>query len=317
MGPDFALLDDAERLTLALRSLYLRRGFTRYRMGKFEEYDLYSRNKDFLVSGQVITFTDTNGALMALRPDVTLSIVKNYSDEPEALRKLCYSENVYRAPRDGGPFREIMQTGLECLGNVDAACVGEVLCLAAESLALCSGDYVLELSELGILSSFVDGVSADSAARREILQYVSGKNAHALAGVCRAAGAPAAETEALLELLRLYGPPEQVLPPLRALCAGRALEAELSELETAVGSLRAGGQAAHIQIDFSAVGNMKYYNGVLFRGFIRGVSGSVLSGGRYDRLMRKMGKRSGAVGFAIYLDRLERMEWNGGVELNA
>ena len=61
----------AEQTAFTLRALYRRYGYIPYRMGKFEEYDLYSRNKDFLVSDSVITFTDTNGRLMALKPDVT------------------------------------------------------------------------------------------------------------------------------------------------------------------------------------------------------------------------------------------------------
>ena len=52
-------------------------GYRQFRMSKFEEYDLYVRNKDFLLSDKIITFNDTNGKLMALKPDVTLSIIKN------------------------------------------------------------------------------------------------------------------------------------------------------------------------------------------------------------------------------------------------
>ena len=69
-----------EKVIFALRKLYDRYGYARYKMGKFEEYDLYARNKDFLISDSVITFTDINGKLMALKPDVTLSIVKNSKD---------------------------------------------------------------------------------------------------------------------------------------------------------------------------------------------------------------------------------------------
>ena len=76
------VMDPRERIGFLLRSLYAGYGYNRYRMGKFEEYDLYSRNKDFLFSEGVITFTDTNGRLMALKPDVTLSIVKNRKDTP-------------------------------------------------------------------------------------------------------------------------------------------------------------------------------------------------------------------------------------------
>ena len=44
-----------EKVIFQLRSLYSSQGFTRFKMNKFEEYDLYARNKDFLVSDNVIT----------------------------------------------------------------------------------------------------------------------------------------------------------------------------------------------------------------------------------------------------------------------
>ena len=62
-----------------------------------------------------------------------------------------------------------------------------------------------------------------------------------------------------------------------------------------------------IQIDFSATGDLRYYNGIAFKGFISGIPGSVLSGGQYDALMKKMGRRDRAVGFAVFLDMLERL----------
>jgi len=49
---------------------------------------------------------------------------------------------------------------------------------------------------------------------------------------------------------------------------------------------------------------MTYYSGIVFRGYIKGIPDGVLSGGRYDRLMRKMDRTSDAIGFAVYLDRL-------------
>ena len=52
---------------------------------------------------------------------------------------------------------------------------------------------------------------------------------------------------------------------------------------------------------------MKYYNGIAFRGFISGLPAAVLLGGQYDNLMTKMGKDSRGVGFAVYLDGLDRL----------
>ena len=154
-------MDSQEKIGFLLRTLYAGTGYSRYRMGKFEEYDLYSRNKNFLFSENVITFTDTNGRLMALKPDVTLSIVKNTRDSAGSLQKLYYHENVYRVASAEDGFREMTQVGIECMGNVDGACVAEVLKLAADSLQACSEKYVLEISHLGLLGAFVDAVASD------------------------------------------------------------------------------------------------------------------------------------------------------------
>ena len=55
------MMNAEEKLVFELRELYEASGYRRYRMSKFEEYDLYARNKDLLVSEGMITFTDTNG----------------------------------------------------------------------------------------------------------------------------------------------------------------------------------------------------------------------------------------------------------------
>lgn len=308
MKLDDSILDGREKLALALRALYLRRGCTRFRMRKFEEYDLYAQNKDFLLSDHIATFTDTNGRLMALRPDVTLSVVKSVKDAPDELKKLCYHESVYRVSKGAGTFRELMQSGVECIGAVDERCVGETLLLAAESLALCAEQYVLEVSHLDILRRFVHGVSEDGAVRRELLKCVGEKNLHGAAEVCRAAGAAPEKAEALRALLALHASPAEALPELERLCAPYGLDAELAHLRGVLSVLDGTDAAERVRLDFSPVSNLNYYNGVLFKGFVRGVPGSVLSGGQYDRLMRRMGRRSKAVGFAVYLNSLERLD---------
>ena len=117
---DEKLLKPAERAIYALRALYNRYGYTPYKMSKFEEYDLYVKNKDFLISEGIITFTDTRGKLLALKPDVTLSIIKNSKDVAKGVSKVYYNENVYRIAKGSHVFKEITQTGLECIGDIDA-----------------------------------------------------------------------------------------------------------------------------------------------------------------------------------------------------
>ena len=307
MRLDEYVLDDSEKIIFALRSLYQHNGYTRFRMGKFEKYDLYARNKDFLVSEHIITFTDTDGKLMALKPDVTLSVIRSLPDEPERLQKLCYNENVYRVSKGTGSFREIMQVGLECIGRVDEPCVGEVLLLAVKSLNLCASSYVLELSHLDILMKLLDDAVGDAKQRAAVLKCINEKNIAGTADACRAAGTGAEQTAALLTLMKLYGPPARIMPELRALCEPRGLRAELDGLEAVLSPLDKNGFADHVTLDFSAVSNMNYYNGILFQGYVEGLPDSVLTGGQYDRLMRRMGRTSQAIGFAVYLDCMERI----------
>ena len=47
---------------------------------------------------------------------------------------MYYNENVYRARKDDGEYKEIMQVGLEYIGEVDDYAVSEVVLLAKKSL---------------------------------------------------------------------------------------------------------------------------------------------------------------------------------------
>ncbi len=305
------LLDAQERIGFLLRDLYSSAGYSRYRMSKFEEYDLYSRNKDFLFSESVITFTDTNGRLMALKPDVTLSIVKNGRDVFPQIRKVYYHENVYRVSAAANGFREQTQVGLECMGAIDPGCVAEVLQLAEGSLKLCAPRYVLEISHLDILDALVDAIAPGEAAREKILACAGEKNRHGISRVCREYGVREGAEDGLLQLLSLYGPPKTVMARVRALAAEYGAEVYAAELAQAVAVFAGSDAEQHILIDFSATGDTKYYNGIAFKGFIDGVPGSVLSGGQYDRLMRRMGRKDRAIGFAVFLDTLQRLTEEG------
>ena len=300
-----AVLRNEERIILALRSLYARYGYAPYHMSKFEEYDLYARNKDFLISSDVITFTDTNGKLKALKPDVTLSIVRSSRLAPGELKKLYYDENVYRVSGGSRGFREIMQVGLECLGAVDDYCLGEVLLLAAESLRLLSPENRLNISHLGIVGALLETLPLSEEARARALRCIGEKNLHELAALCLEAGAAEDAVARLCGLVRCSGAPETVLPKLRELGAP---EEAVAQLERLTALLREGGVGDTLCIDFSVLGDLRYYNGVAFNGFVRGVPQSVISGGQYDKLLARMGRRGRAVGFAVYLDRLDHLD---------
>lgn len=294
-----------EQAVFLLRSLYSKYGYKQYKMRKFEEYDLYVRNKDFLISDSVITFTDTNGKLMALKPDVTLSIVKNTKDSDGSVQKVYYDENVYRVSKGTRSYKEIKQAGLECIGDVDTYCVCEVLSLAVKSLMTISESCVVDVSDLAILFALYDYIGLSYEARKRMTSLISDKNTHEMKRLCEDMSVSAESTALLEELISYNGTPDEILPRLKAMTEQIGAQAEFSEFESVVSSLDKELQSK-LRIDFSVVSDINYYNGIVFKGFIDKIPDSVLSGGRYDSLMQSMSRKSKAIGFAVYIDMLER-----------
>ncbi len=289
-----------ERTVFALRRLYRDYGYQQYRMSKFEEYDLYARNKDFLVSDGIITFNDKDGRLLALKPDVTLSIIKNTKPVGDCV-KLFYNENVYRPAPGTGSFREIMQTGVEYIGNVDTDALAEVVTLAKESLLASTDKFILELSDMDVTQAILSHLGIAERGGERVIECLKSKNAESIISSLELTGEGA---ELLSELIRFHQPIEEAVNNLRIFEKDEKTASAIRGFTSLLRTLIARGETSCICVDFSAVNNTRYYNGLAFRGFAEGAPSAVLLGGRYDKLMRRMKRDACAVGFAVYVDEL-------------
>ena len=291
----------AEKIILKCRELYRKYGYRHFLMSKFEDYDLYANNRSFLRSDSVLTFTDRSGRLKALKPDVTLSIVKNLGEDETLPVKVFYNENVYR-PSDGGKeFSEIMQLGLESVGDGDLYSTAEVIMLAQMSLSEISTSHILDISHIGLLSELISKAGLDGSAKTDLTDAIRRKNISAIKDTV----SDAVLADKLCRLTAAYTTLSKALPIIAELLP----ESEaLSELRGICDILDASGLSDQVYFDFSLLGDLSYYNGIIFQGFVDGAPSAVLSGGRYDPLLKRFGRNCGACGFAIYLDRLTYLE---------
>lgn len=303
------ILKKDEQAILLLRKLYQGYGYQPYKMSRFEEYDLYVRNKDFLVSDQVITFSDRSGKLLALKPDVTLSIIKNAGKSAD-VQRVYYNENVYRVDPQTRAFREIMQTGLECIGDLSSADVAEVVLLAAQSLEKLGKNFVLDISHMGIVSGVLRRCELSHEGQKRALQYLHQKNAHELRHLCEEENCAADD---LLALAECSGAPKEVFEKLQNMQIGKPF----AQLQQICSVLETFGFGDNIRVDFSVGTDMKYYSGVVFKGYLEGITTWILSGGQYDKLLQKMGRGGNAVGFAIYLNLLEQIREKTDFDVDA
>ncbi len=289
-----------ETIETTLNRIYESFGYRKFKMSKFEPYDLYAQNRDFLKSGKIITFTDLNGTLLALKPDITLSIIKNNSGDEE---KVYYNETVYRA--QGNTYKEIMQAGVECVGKIDTLAVAEVVLLALKSLEAVSENFRLNLSDAAFVSLLLNTMQLDLDARKEILSCIASKNTAGIRLLAEQGKITKGNADGLSRLIELHLPLKEGIEQIAVLSPNKEADRVLAELRRLSEVLAAGGMERQVYLDFSLVNSMDYYDDIIFQGFIEKIPFSVLSGGRYDRLPEKMGKNLGAVGFAVYLDRID------------
>ena len=303
-----SIIKNDERAIFELRELYRQYGYSQFKMSRFEEYDLYVKNKDFLVSDEVITFTDRNGRLMALKPDVTLSIIKNTADKAGAVQKVYYNENVFRVSKGTHSFKEIMQAGLECIGDLHSYEIAEVVLLAVKSLALISRNYVLDISHMGLVAAMLEDSGLSHEGKGAAHAFLHQKNSHELRAVCEAEGICEDQTNKLCTLAECCGNAQKVLSEIAPLLSSEKEQEAFLEFKTLCDIIEKSGFANSVIVDFSVGNDMKYYSGVVFKGYLEGIPTSILSGGQYDKLLKKMKRESKAIGFAIYLDLLEQMD---------
>ncbi len=306
MTDNFNFLYDDELTVLKLRQLYEDCGYKKYRMSKFESYDLYAKNKDFLVGSKIITFSDLDGKLMALKPDVTLSIVKN-AENTNLRQKLYYTENVYRESKDISEFKEISQVGLEVLGDIDLFQTAEIIILAIKSLLEIDSNAILCISHMGYTDGLIDCITNDISAKKEILKLFSSKNSHDLIKLCEENNLPSVPVKTATELMSIKIDNKAVIDFAYKNAICEKMKNAADEINALYTIIEKAGLEKHVSIDLSVTDASSYYNGILMHGYVKDIPRYILSGGRYDLLMSKMGRDgTNAMGFAIYFDALDR-----------
>ncbi|HAN21619.1 MAG: hypothetical protein A2Y15_05850 [Clostridiales bacterium GWF2_36_10] len=301
----FNILPLREQLPLKLRALYELYGYKKYRMDKFEPYDMYRENKSFLKYEGIITFTNPNGRLMALKPDVTMSIVKNAVNSAES-NKLYYNENVFRMQSTNGEYSEINQMGLEFIGGDYNYSQAEVVLLALHSLEAIDSDYILNVAHMGFIGSLLDYAGITNGNREECLKLIKQKNTHEITEFANKNYIDSYKTEVIKAVVGISGDFETALKRLSSLALNANMISAAHELSELYKAMRASKLEKKLQLDFSIINDPDYYNGIVFQGYIPSTPRAVLSGGRYDNLLRRFGKQQNAIGFALYLGELDR-----------
>jgi len=277
----------------------------------FEFYDLFAGIDMAIDKDQMYKIIDTNGKILVLRPDATIPIARmvatNYETLNESL-KFMYFTNVFRSAdfRAGGK-REFIQAGIEYFGNAGSEADAEVIITAIQVLTACGFDQIkVELGDANFFNGLMMalGEDIDKETKNEIRVLVESKNSPGLANLLDNLTMDDRYKNVLLQLPFLYGDMVKITELAEKLSLNSMMLESVEDVRHICGQIQAKGLEKYIYADMGLVNHLDYYSGMIFKIYLQNTGQIVGSGGRYDGLMHKFGKKIPATGFGLNMDVL-------------
>jgi ATP phosphoribosyltransferase regulatory subunit len=272
-------------------------------------YSLFEHGMGRAEAHRAFRFTDNDGRLLALRPDVTSAAARAAAtllSERERPLRLCYAAPVFRQqPQSHVEWRrESTQIGCELIGANTRIADFEVLAIASEFLRRLDldGNYSITLNDVGIFNGVAERLSLDPTSREEMRQLIDVRNAADLERFLTSY-ISAGEAQAFAQLMQLSGKRES-LELARSVISNEQSRAALDRLESLWNVIDSLNLTDSFEIDLGDVARLDYYTGLTFKVYVNGAGYRVGSGGRYDGLTASFGKSEPAVGFVVDLDAL-------------
>lgn len=293
-------------------------GFRKIESPSFEYYDNFSAGTGAVKPSQLCKFTDTDGNLLALRPDMTLPISRIVATKTDTKNqsKFSYLANSFSMHESINKDREFTQAGVEMVGGAqDYRTDAMLIALAIEALnASGLDDFLVDIGHVGFAGGIIQSLNLEDGLERELLALVDKKNVLGIELFARQNNISMSdEIRVLLKLPSLYGDAavladaEKFLKQLKkGLRGSRFVESEkaIAELTATYELLKGYGLEKYISFDLALVNGAGYYTGCVFSGMTRYFGAPIVGGGRYDTLTKTSEGALKGAGFAIGIKRL-------------
>ena len=283
-------------------------GYNDIQTPSFEFFDIFSEEKGTIPSSQMYKFFDREGNTLVLRPDMTPPIArcvsKYYIDETMPIR-LCYSGQTFiNTAEHQGKLKERTQIGTELLGenNADSDC--EAIAIIIEALLDCGlKEFQIEVGHTLFFEGLLEEAELSEEDKEEVRELVENKNFFGMEEYLSNIGISDSLKKIFIKLPELIGSGE-VISQAKTLISNDKIDSALSRLEKVYTLLSYYGYDKYVSFDLSTVANRNYYTGIIFAGYTYGTGDAIVTGGRYDNLVKQFGKDIPSIGFGIDLDRL-------------
>lgn len=305
---------ERERITRAVQDLFARHGFMPIETPTLEVMDVL--NTGAKLPASPFKFFDSQGDLLAMRPDVTLQVSRMCATRlmnTEGPYRFRYTQRVFRESEGEAQImpREITQMGVECIGQSDEAVDAEIVSLFVRALKSAGvSDICLAIATVTPLRSLLERSGADAAWKQAVLDACHNSDFVELDRLTDLPACTAFDTsriapayaDAIRELPRIRGGKDALARALD-LVAPLGCQGGIAHLEEVCDALTADDPDVDILVDFSVMSSFDYYTGIVFEAYSPYLGTSLGGGGRYDNMLSAFGRDLPAAGFAFGLEQ--------------
>lgn len=283
-------------------------GYSDIQTPSFEFFDVFGKDKGSTPSKNMYKFFDREGNTLVLRPDVTPSIaraVSKYFTREDMPIRFCYMGNTFvNNAEHQGKLKEITQTGAELIGDNRSDADVEAIALVINALLKCGlSEFQIEIGHAGIISGMIEEAKLDEDKAEEFKELLENKNFFGVEAFLNDNNADESSKK-LISKLCSYSGSIDIIKEAKEMTDNPLMLKSFERLEKVYDMLTIYGYEKYISFDLGNVSNHEYYTGITFKGYTYGTGDAVVTGGRYDRLLKLFGMDTQAMGFAINLDQL-------------
>ncbi|MDO5521634.1 MAG: ATP phosphoribosyltransferase regulatory subunit [bacterium] len=283
-------------------------GFKDIETPTFEYFDIFNKERGTIASKEMYKFFDKEGNTLVLRPDFTPSIARcaaKYYKEEELPIRLCYNGNTFmNNSRYQGKLKEIAQVGAELINDDSVDADAEMIALVIESLKNAGlEEFQIEIGHADFMNGILEEAKLDEEEAMEFKSLIEAKNLFGIEDIIASKHLNKELEELILKLPSLFGNEDDLSYAKTRVHNTRSIQA-IERLEQLQNILRVYGVEDYISFDLGMLSKYNYYTGIILKGYTYGTGDVIVSGGRYDNLLRQFGKEAPAMGFIILIDQL-------------
>lgn len=281
-----------------LRHIFVEHGYLEVLMPSFEYVELYNDMDIGIDEEKMFQYINYEGKRVALRVDFTVPLARLYSSQKEnGEKRYCYFGKVYRKEkRHKGRSSEFFQAGIELLGKAGVAGDLECLELILETMqCLRLKTLRIEMGSAKFYNRLVEIVDDE-----KFVNILKRRDLSAMKDFVESHHFDSHLHDLLLMLPQAFGD-IQVLYQVQSLIDDPLLK---EAIEECIHLYQQSKMKDILTFDLAMTPMMKYYTGIMLKGYSPYSAEPIMNGGRYDKLMNHFQRQVPAIGFSYDLSHI-------------